>query len=108
MLHNQLLMRLVRGNPTQSQSPILLGIVQIVLMEKLAALTAASPSSPRGSKETSRLIVAFKTAASEHCLGICCITNGEDGVLTVLASSSVGSTLSKCTGAQGGVCTLEC
>ena len=77
-------------------------------MEKLAALTAASPSSPRGSKETSRLIVAFKTAASEHCLGICCITNGEDGVLTVLASSSVGSTLSECTGAQGGVCTLEC
>ena len=101
-------MRLVRGNPTQSQSPILLGIVQITLMEELVALTAASPSSPRGSEETSRLIVASETAAGERCLGVCCVTDGEDGVLTVLASSSVGSTLSKCTGAQRGVCTLEC
>ena len=100
-------MRLVRGNPTQSQSPILLGIVQIALMEELAALTAASPL-PRGSEETSRLIVASETAAGERCLGVCCVTDGEDGVLTVLASSSMGSTLSECTGAQGGVCTPEC
>jgi len=103
-----LLIRLVRGNPTQSQSSILLGIVQIALMEELVALTAASPSSPRGSEETSRLIVASETAAGECCLGVCCVTDGEDGVLTVLASSSVGSTLSECTGAQGGVCTPEC
>lgn len=68
------------------------------------ALTA-SPSLPRGVEERSELPVMSETAAGERCLGVCCVTDGEDGASTVLVLPSVGSTLSEC--ARGGVCTPE-
>jgi hypothetical protein len=69
---------------------------------------SASTSRPRGGEGRSRLIVISQPASSEHGSGVCWVTDGDDGALIMLASSSVGATLSKCTGAQGGVHTPEC
>jgi len=60
----------------------------------VGALTT-SPSLPEGSEARFELTATSETAAGEHCSGICCVTDREDGALTVLASSSVGSMLSK-------------
>lgn len=68
-------------------------------------MLTASPSLPGDVEAQLELTVMSETAAGGRRLGVCCIIDGEDGALTVLILSSVGSTPSEC--AQGGICTPE-
>ena len=69
---------------------------------------SASTSRPWGGEGRSKMIVSSKSAASECCLGISWVADGDDGVSIMLTSSSVGGARSECSEAQGGVCTPEC
>jgi hypothetical protein len=69
---------------------------------------SASTFRPRGGEGRSRLIVTSEPASSEHSSGVCWVTDRDNEASIMLASSSVGTTLSECTGAQEGVHTPEC